>query len=204
MSFPGLVPDPTTVLMSGRALEEFLAAAVGEYQLITPSSPLPCFALLLGTTEGATHYVERVAFGRNARTSDPGARQEFAESIVPRFGPAYENEVRGWWIDSRDLLRTSREAEAAGLEILGSIHMHPDWHRIGPPMERQFVLSERPTPMDQHVFANTGWPINVVCYLERRGDAIYHALAAWTPPDDPTGQCTALPLRVRTHAPADA
>jgi len=112
--------------------------------------------------------------------------------------------TRGWWIDSRDLLRTSREAEAAGLEILGSIHMHPDWHRIGPPKERQFVLSERPTPMDQHVFANTGWPINVVCYLERRGDAIYHALAAWTPPHDPTGQCTALPLRVRTHAPADA
>ena len=34
-----------TVLMDDVALDEFLAAAIGEYQLITPDAPLPCFAL---------------------------------------------------------------------------------------------------------------------------------------------------------------
>lgn len=121
---------------------------------------------------------------------------------MPRFGPAYENEHRAWWIDSRDLLKASKEADALGLDLLGSIHMHPDWHRLGPPQERRFVLSERPTPMDHHVFSRTAWPINVICYLERRADVFYHALAAWAPPpaDAPEDMhCTELPLRVRTR-----
>ncbi|WP_327249901.1 hypothetical protein [Streptomyces sp. NBC_01320] len=187
--------------MENKALDEFLAAAVSKYQLITPDEPIPCFALLLGSVDGTTFTVERVAFACNARNADPAARREFAESIVPRFGPAYENETRGWWIDSRDLLRVAREAEADGLEILGSIHMHPDWHRIGPPAERGFTLSEHPTPMDQHVFVNTAWPVNLICYLERRGDVIFHALAAWAPPavGGPGARCSELPLRVRTN-----
>ncbi|WP_460067065.1 MPN domain-containing protein [Streptomyces sp. YKOK-I1] len=199
------IPTIPTILMDDEALDDFLTAAVGEYQLITPTTPLPCFALLLGTTGPTTLHVERVAFGRNARTTDPAARREFSETIVPRFGPAYENEHRAWWVDSRDLLKASREAEALGLELLGSIHMHPDWHRIGPPQERGLVLSERPTPMDRHVFAQTAWPINVICYLERRNDAFYHALAAWSPAlsgaDDRTelAELTELPLRIRTR-----
>ncbi|WP_327696578.1 hypothetical protein [Streptomyces sp. NBC_00459] len=200
---PGTSPGsaPPTVLMDNQALDEFLAAAVGEYQLITADAPLPCFALLLGTPGPGTLHIERVAFGRNARSSDPAARLEFSETIVPRFGPAYENEHRGWWIDSRDLLKASHDAEALGLELLGSIHMHPDWHRIGPPHERTLVLSERPTPMDEHTFRNTAWPINIVCYLERRGDVFYHALAAWSPPPTaaPDRACTELPLRIRTR-----
>ncbi|TQE15022.1 hypothetical protein Sipo8835_27560 [Streptomyces ipomoeae] len=188
-----------TVLMDDEALDEFLAAAVGEYQLITPEAPLPCFALLLGSAEHpgpgrTTLHVERVAFGRNARRTDPAALLEFSETIVPRFGAAYENEHRAWWIDSGDLLKASREADALGLELLGSIHMHPDWHRLGPPRERGLVLSERPTPMDRHVFGQTGWPLNIICYLERRGDVFYHALAAWAP-----GGGTELPLRIRTR-----
>ncbi|MFD5074380.1 hypothetical protein [Streptomyces sp. NPDC058371] len=190
--------------MDHQALDAFLTAAVGEYQLITPEAPLPCFALLMGSADRSTLHVERVAFGRNARTTDPAARVEFSETIVPRFGPAYENEHRAWWIDSRDLLTASREADALGLDLLGSIHMHPDWHRIGPPHERDFVLSERPTPMDHHMFGNTTWPINIICYLERRADAYYHSLAAWAPPRaaSPGSPCTELPLRVRTRTTA--
>ncbi|WP_236076448.1 hypothetical protein [Streptomyces coffeae] len=186
--------------MDDRALDEFLVAAVGQYQLITPEAPLPCFALLVGTSGETAHHVRRVTFGRNARTTDPAARSEFAESIIPRFGPAYENESRGWWIDSRDLLTATRAAEAEGLEILGSIHMHPDWHRIGPQAERGLTLSEYPTPMDQHVFGHTGWPVNLICYLERRGGAVYHALAAWAPTVRPEGGCVEVPLRIRTAA----
>jgi hypothetical protein len=200
----GLLPsyDRPTVLMEDQALDAFLAAAVCEYELITPEAPLPCFALLLGSVDSATYNVERVAFGRNARTSDPAARREFTDSIVPRFGSAYENETRGWWFDSRDLLKAAREAEADGLEVLGSIHMHPDWHRIGPPGERELTLSEHPTSMDQHVFGSTAWPVNLICYLERRDHVIYHALAAWAPPPpaSPGTRCVELPLRIRTSA----
>ncbi|WP_240118641.1 MULTISPECIES: hypothetical protein [unclassified Streptomyces] len=205
---PGLIGPPTpcgtripsTVLIDEQALGDFLNAAVGEYRLITPETPLPCFALLLGLAEATTFHVRRVAFGRNARASDPAARQEFADTIVPRFGPAYENEHRGWWMDSADLLTAAREAEDAGLDLLGSIHMHPDWHRMGPPSARGQVLSERPTPMDRHLFGRAGWPLNVICYLERRGDDFYHALAAWapTPQDASGGGCAELDLRVRT------
>ncbi|MEG3628578.1 hypothetical protein [Streptomyces poriticola] len=194
-------PAAATVLIDDRALGEFLNAAVAEYRLITADTPLPCFALLLGRAEATAFHVRRVAFGRNARTSDPAARQEFSETIVPRFGPAYENEHRGWWMDSADLLKAAHEAEEAGLDLLGSIHMHPDWHRIGPPSARGQVLSERPTPMDRHLFGRAGWPLNLICYLERRRGVFYHALAAWTPslPDvSEGGGCTELDLRVRT------
>ncbi|MFF9647254.1 MPN domain-containing protein [Kitasatospora aureofaciens] len=188
--------EPTTVLLREQVLREFLAAAVEKYQLITSRTPLPCFALLLGSAHDSTFAVERIAFGRNARTEDPAARAEFAASIIPRFGTAYENETRGWWVNSRDLLRISREAEADGLELLGSIHLHPDWHRIGPPSERQPVLSDHPTPMDQHTFGLTSWPVNLICYLERRGAAMYHSLAAWAPPSGPDDQCSRIPLLV--------
>ncbi|MGW7259014.1 hypothetical protein [Streptomyces sp. NPDC054834] len=194
---------PLTVLMDGQALADFLGAAVGEYQLITAEAPLSCFALLLGIAEATTYHVQRIAFGRNARTSDPAARQEFRETIVPKFGSAYENEHRGWWMDSRDLLRASRDADALGMDLLGSIHMHPDWHRLGPPSERGQTLSERPTPMDRHLFSRTGWPLNIICYLERRGGVFYHALAAWgpPPPHSPEGaECPEAALRIRTSS----
>lgn len=182
--------------MDDQALADFIDAAVVEYQLITEHSPLPCFALLLGSARETTYHVRRVAFGRNARGSDPAAREEFRETIVPNFGPAYENEHRGWWMDSRDLLRASREADALGLDLLGSIHMHPDWHRLGPPSERGHILSERPTAMDRHLFGQTGWPLNIVCYMERRGDSFYHALGAWATPSE-GAECHEVALRVR-------
>ncbi|GAA2318422.1 hypothetical protein GCM10010234_75810 [Streptomyces hawaiiensis] len=199
-------PTPPTVLMDDQALADFLDGAASEYQLITPEAPLPCFALLLGSAEATTYHVRRIAFGRNARTRDPAALQEFREEIVPRFGSAYENEHRGWWMDSHDLLRASREAEALGMDLLGSIHMHPDWHRLGPPSERARILSERPTPMDRHLFGRTGWPLNIICYLERRGGEFYHALGAWAPPpqhpgEDPEGpECHEIDLRIRTSS----
>jgi len=195
-------PAPT-VLMDDQALAGFLGAAVGEYQLITAEAPIPCFALLLGSAEATTYHVQRIAFGRNARMSSPAARQEFSETIVPKFGPDYENEHRGWWMDSKDLLKASREADDLGMDLLGSIHMHPDWHRLGPPTERDRMLSERPTPMDRHLFSRTGWPLNIICYLERRGDDFYHALAAWAPPAGQSSEgaeCPEVALRIRTSS----
>ena len=181
-----------SVLFSATALDRFLAAAAVAYSAITPDEPIPCFAVLLGQAVENAALVETVAFGRNARSDDPSARAEFAETIVPRFGSAYENPVRAWWLDPADLLAIARDAQARGLDLLGSIHLHPDWHRLGPESERDRPLSERPTPMDEHMFRNSGWPVNVVCYLERRYGRFCYSVAAWD------GESRPLPLRVRT------
>jgi hypothetical protein len=180
------------VLLSDRALRPFLDTAAREYEAITPAEPRPCFAVLVGRTVDGAHIVEHIEFGRNARTTDPAAREEFAAVIVPTFGAAYENPVRGWWFDPIELLHTARAAEAGGQEILGSIHMHPDWHRLGPEAAHAYPLCEQPTAMDEYVFRASGWPVNVVCYLERLHGRLYHTLAAWQPHDD---GCVQIPVR---------
>ncbi|MFC8096786.1 SgcJ/EcaC family oxidoreductase [Streptomyces sp. NPDC057301] len=195
-------PDASAVvLMDGGALSSFLDAAIAVYGRITPKHPLPCFALLLGSVDADAIHIKDVTFARNARTRDPVALREFTDTIVPRYGTAYENESRGWWADSHDLLCAAREAERRGLELLGSIHMHPDWHRIGPPHERSMILGAHPTPMDTHMFTSTGWPVNIICYVERHGGAMYHKLAAWAPFEpgqDRHFPCRELSLRVST------
>jgi hypothetical protein len=192
---PSRVADGRSVLFSETALESFLSAAAAEYAAITPDEPRPCFGVLLGTGAESAFLVERIEFGRNARGTCAAARQEFETTIVPRFGSAYENPVRAWWLDPADLLRISRRADALDLDILGSIHLHPDWHRLGPESERDRPLSERPSAMDEYVFRGCGWPINVVCYLERQHGSLYYSVAAWD------GNCLPLPLRVRAAVP---
>jgi hypothetical protein len=145
--------------------------------------------------------VERFEFGTNVRATSNLAVNEFSSNIAERFGPAYLNEHRGFWCSSSDLLRIHRDADADGLEILGSVHMHPDWHRIGPPAERGLRISEQPTPMDEYMFAMTGWPVNMICYLERRGRGFFHRYAAWQHPGSqlPGARAVAIPVHVR-HA----
>jgi hypothetical protein len=181
------------VLLQPALLEPFLRASAEEYELSTPEAPPRCWAILVGVAVDGATRVERVCFGDNARATDETAAAEFREIIVPCFGAAYENKRRGYWCDAKSLLRIAREAERDGLEVLGSIHLHPDWHRIGPPHERGLRISQRPTPMDRHLFENTGWPLNLICYLERRGGRLYHALGAWAPPAPGEG-CAELPL----------
>ncbi|GAA3437710.1 hypothetical protein [Kutzneria kofuensis] len=178
------------VVVCPEVVEHFLDTALPVYETLTPDHPLPCFAVLLGESAPATIHVRRLAFGANARTTSCAAIEEFATTIVPKFGSAYENADRGYWLDPADLLRINREAERSGLDILGSIHMHPDWHRITRvPAERACTLSSRPTAMDEHVFAATGWPVNVICYLEQVGGLTSYNVEAWDPGGAP------LPLR---------
>jgi hypothetical protein len=180
------------VLLSDHSLRPFLDVAGCHYEAITPDEPRPCFAVLVGRTVDGAHLVEGIEFGRNVRTTDPAAREEFSSVIVPTFGAAYENPVRAWWFDPADLLTAARAAEARGQEILGSIHMHPDWHRLGPEAARAHPLCEAPTPMDEYVFRASGWPVNLVCYLERLHGRLYHTLAAWD------SGCAQIPVRVHT------
>lgn len=144
------------------------------------------FGLLGGTFEDDAVVVKRCAFASNVRAVDPVPLEEFERNIVPQFGKQYDDGERGFWCSSQDLLKVVREFEDAGLEMLGSIHMHPDWHRIGPPHERGTQkLSEQPSRMDEYLFRNAGWPLNIICYLESRADGIAHTYGAFRPPNDP-------------------
>jgi len=174
-------PTPAVVICP-QVVERFLATALPVYKTLTPEHPLPCFAVLLGDCSPQVSHVRRLAFGANARTTSSAAVEEFATAIVPKFGSAYENTDRGYWLDPADLLRIHHEADRAGLDILGSIHMHPDWHRISRvPAERACRLSSRPTPMDEHVFAAAGWPVNIICYLEQINGLTSYSVEAWAP-----------------------
>jgi 3-hydroxyacyl-CoA dehydrogenase len=184
------------VVVEPGALDDFLAAALDEYETCTPMRPPRCFAVLVGTIGDASIRVRQVHFAESTRAEDPSANAEWSETIVPCFGSAYANDRRGFWCRPTDLLQISRQADAEGLDVLGSVHLHPDWHHIGPPNERGLRISADPTPMDRYLFGNTGWPVNLICYLERVDGVMRHTMAAWAPPpvDDPALGCARLPL----------
>lgn len=189
--------SPAAVLLAPKLLEGFLSESIKEYEDCTPELPPRCWAVLVGRHLGDAMRVERICFAGNIRETDEGVLDQFATLIVPCFGAAYANGRRGYWCDARELHRISREADAAGMEVLGSIHLHPDWHQIGPPHERGLDISEAPTAMDQFIFRNTGWPLNMILYLEQREGRLYHSLGAWSPP--PSGDaergCGAIAVR---------
>ncbi|MFI6686541.1 hypothetical protein [Streptomyces sp. NPDC050485] len=167
------------------------SVAAGGSRLHRPNS----FGLLGGTLEDDALVVRRIAFAANVRAVDDVPLEEFRQNIVPRFGKQYDDGERGFWCDSRQLLQVVRKFEAEGLEMLGSVHMHPDWHRVGPPHERRELLSENPSRMDEYLFRNAGWPLNVICYLESRGTGVTHTFAAWRPPVDEAVKATKMPIR---------
>jgi hypothetical protein len=185
------------VFLADTAAVSFLDRAVRIYRRIGPHTPYACFGVLVGRIDDDHAHVERIEFGRNVRASDRTATREFSEVIAPCFGAAYDNPHRGYWCDSTDLLWIARHAEADGLDILGSAHLHPDWHHIAAPGTWSAPLTERPTPMDAYLFASTGWPVNLICYLERYHGTLHHTWAAWTPgPADPSSnRCRQLPVR---------
>ncbi|GAA2639178.1 hypothetical protein SMC26_40840 [Actinomadura fulvescens] len=174
----------SSVVVDHCVLQTFIDAAIRTYELCTPSMPLSCFAVLVGEITEDVALVREIAPGRSVRATDPVADVEFRSRIVPAFGSAYDNQHRGFWADPRDLLRIHQQADDRGWDIIGSIHMHPDWHRIGPPHERGLRLSQAPTAMDAYMFKNTGWPINMICYLERSGRGFQYTIGAWAPPLD--------------------
>ena len=193
----GSAGAPREVLVDARILHPFVEASVDAYRTCTPQRPPSCFALLVGLLGDDWARIERLHFADNVRASDAEVLKEFDDVVVPRFGEAYRNTHRGFWCGSDELLRVSRAAEEDGMEILGSIHLHPDWHRIGPPRERGLRIDHRPTPMDDYLFRNTGWPVNLICYVAARGDDLFHTVAGWVPrPDDGVElPAAALPIR---------
>jgi hypothetical protein len=202
----GSFDDAEVVLVDLDIFGPFLDHATAQYRKGRESATavgLPLhrpnsFGLLGGVLEGDAMLVKQFAFATNVRAVDPVPLAEFKDNIVPQFGKQYDDGERGFWCDSRDVLKVMREFEDAGLELIGSVHMHPDWHRIGPAHERGTQkLSEKPSRMDEYLFRNAGWPLNIICYLESREDGITHTYAAWRPPryDDVSGTAEQLTIR---------
>lgn len=196
--------DVETMVADADVFTEFVEDAIAQYRLGLASVAAGgsrlhrpnSFGLLGGTLEDDALVVRRIAFAANVRAVDQVPLEEFERNIVPRFGKQYDDGERGFWCDSRQLLKVVREFEADGLEMLGSVHMHPDWHRVGPPHERGTEsLSENPSRMDEYLFRNAGWPLNVICYLESRGSGVTHTFAAWRPPRTEGGPTEKLAIR---------
>ncbi|OJF10145.1 hypothetical protein BG844_33880 [Couchioplanes caeruleus subsp. caeruleus] len=182
------------VVADPAVLRPFLDAALEAYRSCTPAEPPGCFALLVGRLEPDRMVVERAVLARNVRGTDRAAIGEYESTIVPCFGEAYGNERRGFWCHAVDQLRVHREAEADGLEVLGSIHLHPDWHRIGPPAERSLRISQHPTAMDAYMIQQTQWPLNMICYVESSDGESSYTIGAWAPPADGGNRCQELTL----------
>ncbi|MEW1908245.1 hypothetical protein AB0442_07270 [Kitasatospora sp. NPDC085895] len=180
----------------------FLEHAVGEYRKCldsrgadgTPSHLPRASGLLFGRVDDLGITVRDVEFVPNVRDSDEAVMAEFETTIAPRFGEVYRNPGRGFWSDEGAVLRAVQRQAAAGLEPMGSVHSHPDWHEIGPPHERRQRLSENPTPMDEYLFRQSCWPVNVIWYVHTADDGgLAHRVAGWRPGPE---RCEALRLRL--------
>lgn len=203
----GVFDNIHVVVADAGIFAPFVEDATAQYRLGLDSvaavgSPLHrpnSFGLLGGTLEGDAMVVRKVAFASNVRAVDSVPMEEFKQNIVPKFGKQYDDGERGFWCDSRELLKVVREFESDGLDMLGSIHMHPDWHRVGPMHERKEGLSEKPSRMDEYLFRNSGWPLNMICYLESRAGGITHTYAAWSPPASESEQAGEMTIRFFVH-----
>jgi proteasome lid subunit RPN8/RPN11 len=92
--------------------------------------PREICGFLLGRMEGDVRRVERVRPVRNAWSDSPEVRSALFERRSGD-GPSREEweaaaEERRFLIDPRDYAAVDREARAAGLEIVGFYHSHPD------------------------------------------------------------------------------
>lgn len=59
-------------------------------------------------------------------------------------------------------------------------------------------ISQRPTAMDEYKLREAGWPLNLICYLERRAGVLCHTIAAWSADSAPLTIRSVLGHRGRT------
>jgi len=179
----------------------FINNVVQEYQQCLDSrdidgvpSHLPrASGLLFGESDGAEITIRHIEFVPNVRDRDESIISEFESSIAPKFGDVYKNPKRGFWSDDKAVLEAVKQQSANGLDLMGSIHSHPNWHEIGPPHERSQKLSENPTRMDEYLFRQSCWPVNVICYVYECGGEAAHRLAGWRPGPE---HCERLSIRI--------
>jgi proteasome lid subunit RPN8/RPN11 len=197
---------PETVRFELKPARLFLGNAVQEYQKCLDSrnadgvpSHLPrASGLLFGQSDGTEIVIGDIEFVTNVRDSDESVIAEFEGTIAPQFGDVYRNPGRGFWSDEKGVLQAIKRQSANGLELMGSIHSHPNWHEIGPPHERCQKLSENPTLMDEYLFRQSCWPVNVIWYVHTSGGGMAHRVAGWRPGPEQCGKLEIqIPLEIR-------
>lgn len=193
---------PVTVRFEIEPARRFVGNAAQEYQKCldsrkgdgVPTHRPNAWALLFGQSDGAEITIGDIEFVANVRGSDESVMAEFEGAIAPRFGDVYRNPRRGFWCDEKAVLQAIKKQSAKGLELMGSIHSHPNWHEVGPPHERFQELSENPTTMDEYLFRQSCWPVNVIWYIRGGGEGgMAHRAAGWRPG---AGQCESLDIRI--------
>lgn len=98
-----------SLTITREAAEEIRSHAQASY-------PNECVGLLLGTVDGAGKRGVRAHPVENTWTEDVALTDaEHEHSLRDRF-----------YLDPRDYLRADRAARAAGLDIIGCYHSHPD------------------------------------------------------------------------------
>lgn len=118
---------------------------------------------------------------QNVRDRDESLMAEFEAIIAPEFGEVYRNPGRGFWSDGKGVFQAIPRQYAKGLDLLASIHSHPNWHEIGPPHERLQKLSENPTRMGEYLFRRSSWPVNVTWYIRAIDGLLEHRAAGRRP-----------------------
>jgi hypothetical protein len=178
---------PKIVHFGSDAARRFIGKAVQEYQKClnsrnadgVPSHVPRAPGLLFGQFVGSEIAISDIEFVSNVRDSDESVIAEFNETIAVQFGDVYKNPGRGFWCDEKSILQAIKRQSANGLDLMGSIHSHPNWHEIGPPRERYQTLSENPTPMDEYLFRQSCWPVNVIWYMRANTGGFAHRVAGW-------------------------
>ena len=214
-------PLPSKALLVWAPLGEYLLRAESEYLMAVHNRrPPQHWAILTGHLAHDALSVHGIHYGRNDR--------ERNDPISLWFGGTYTDVRRGYWCEGQDLLRIQRRADTLGEDILGSIHLHtdscntmdrdfyPDEMRVIPPLVPHplardgclwthstgpFLVSERPSPMDDEMFRATGWPLSIIVFAEQGDSGVRFRVAAWTPDND---LCRQIPVEIIAPTTSDA
>lgn len=192
---------PETTRFDLEPTRRFLNRAVQEHQKCldsrnadgAPSHVPSVTGLLFGQSDDAEITIHEIEFVANIRGTDASVIAEFERSIVPQCGEQYRNRERGFWSDDKAVFEAVKRQAANGLKLMGSIHSHPNWHEIGPPHERFQQLSEKPTKMDEYLFRQSCWPVNVIWYVRAFSGGMTHRVAGWRPGAE---QCNRLEVKL--------
>jgi proteasome lid subunit RPN8/RPN11 len=109
--------------------------------------PREVCGFLIGRFHGQAREVERIRPVRNAWDDAPGAREAIlagrGEGGPTRAEWESASEERRFLIDPRDFAAADREARAAGLEIVGFYHSHPDHPAVPSRFDRDMAMPEQ-------------------------------------------------------------
>ena len=177
------------VIISHDAAFAFVQKCEGEYKEAESRSHAPRYwAVLAGRQREDDIEVDEIfVASENLRDADPHLIAEYDGPRASQFGGVYKDLRRGYQADAADLVETWRRAQAQGLDVLGSVHMHADLHNLDRPDALSPVTTHQATPIDHELFRSSAWPLNMIVYLERRGDGLCWTMTAWVP-SDPASQ----------------